>query len=147
MSQLSDYKTFLPKDGEELGQYQRIPYHMCFDVKFDGRRMVRLVAQVNKTVIPDEDAYSGVVSIDTVRQILALSEVNDYKVCAADIGNAFLNGTNKEKTMITADAEFGDELRGKSLIVQGGGMATSLLRQLSMKTFLPSIGRWDLCRH
>jgi hypothetical protein len=52
MSQLSDYKTFpLPRVGEDLGQYQLIPYHMCFDVKFDGRRKSRLVAQGNKAVI------------------------------------------------------------------------------------------------
>jgi hypothetical protein len=39
MSQLSDYKTFrLPHSGESLDAYQRIPYHMILDVKFDGRR-------------------------------------------------------------------------------------------------------------
>jgi hypothetical protein len=71
-------------------------------------------------VIPPEDVYSGVVGIETVRLILALSAMGDYKVYAADIGNAFLYGENKEKTMIIAGAEFGDELKGQSLIVQGG---------------------------
>ena len=40
-------------------------------------------------------------------------------VCAADIGNAFLYGDNKEKTMIKAGPEFGAH-EGKYLIVAGG---------------------------
>jgi hypothetical protein len=121
MSQLSDYKTFrLPKPGEDLSEFQRIPYHMVFDVKFDGRRKARLVAQGNKAIVPAEDVYSGVVGIETVRLVLALAAMDDYQVCAADIGNAFLYGKNKEKTMIIAGPEFGDELKGQTLIVEGG---------------------------
>jgi hypothetical protein len=52
--------------------------------------------------------------------IFALGAMDDYQVCAADIGNAFLYGKNKEKTMITAGPEFGPELHGKTLIVEGG---------------------------
>jgi hypothetical protein len=48
------------------------------------------------------DVYSGVVGIETVRLILALAAMGEHKVCAADIGNAFLYGKNKEKTMIIA---------------------------------------------
>jgi hypothetical protein len=116
MSQLSDYKTFrLPHSGD-----QRIPYHMILGVKFDGRRKARLVAQGNHAIVPAEDVYLGVVGIETVRMILALGAMDDYQVCAADIGNAFLYGKNKEKTMITAGPEFGPELHGKTLIVEGG---------------------------
>jgi Reverse transcriptase (RNA-dependent DNA polymerase) len=93
---------------------------MCFDVKFDGRRKSRLVAQGNKTIVPAEDVYSGAVGIDSVRLILALGAMDDYKVCAGDIGNAFLYGRNKERTMITAGPEFGESLRGTVFIVQGG---------------------------
>jgi hypothetical protein len=37
MGQLDDHKTFrLPGPDDDLSQYQEIPYHMVFDVKFDG---------------------------------------------------------------------------------------------------------------
>jgi hypothetical protein len=121
MGQLDDYETFrLPQPDEDLSQFQEIPYHMVFDVKFDGRRKARLVAGGNKTVVTSEEIYSGVVGIETVRTILALTAMNDdLKVVAADIGNAFLYGKNKEKTMIRAGPEFG-QLSGELLIVEGG---------------------------
>jgi Reverse transcriptase (RNA-dependent DNA polymerase) len=62
---------------------------MCFDVKFDGRRKARLVAQGNQAVVPAEDIYSGVVGKDSVRLILALGAMDNFQICAADIGNAF----------------------------------------------------------
>jgi hypothetical protein len=84
------------------------------------------------------DVYSGVVGIETVRLILALAAMGEHKVCAADIGNAFLYGKNKEKTMIFVGAEFGEELKGKFLIVQGGwyghkSAATTFHEHLSTK--------------
>jgi hypothetical protein len=39
MSQLADYNTFrLPTDRDNSDEYQTIPYHMVFDVKYDSRR-------------------------------------------------------------------------------------------------------------
>jgi hypothetical protein len=43
----------------------KIPYHIVFDCKFDGRRKGRLVAGVNHTVVTSEQVYSGVVGIET----------------------------------------------------------------------------------
>jgi hypothetical protein len=83
--------------------------------------------------------YSGVVGIESVRLILALAEMDDYQVCAADIGNAFFYGQNKEKTMIIAGPEFGESLQGKLLVVQGG-MGINLRRPRSMNTFRPNYG-------
>jgi hypothetical protein len=81
---------------------------MVFDCKFDGRRKGRLVAGGNHTVMTPEQVYSGVVGIETVSTILALSTMNpDLKVCAADIYNAFLYGKNIERTTIKAEPEFG----------------------------------------
>jgi Reverse transcriptase (RNA-dependent DNA polymerase) len=121
MDQLKEYKTFrLPTGKDNLSTYQQIPYHMVFDCKFDGRRKGRLVAGGNHTVVTSEQVYSGVVGIETVRTILALSAMDsDLEVVAADISNAFLYGKNIEKTMIKAGPEFG-ELQGQILIVEGG---------------------------
>jgi hypothetical protein len=44
MGQLDDYNTFrLPQPDDDLSQFQEIPYHMVFDVKFDGRRKARII--------------------------------------------------------------------------------------------------------
>jgi hypothetical protein len=43
---------------------------------------------------------------------------SDLQVVAADIGNSFLYGKNREQTMIKAGPEFGP-LQGKLLIVEG----------------------------
>jgi len=46
--------------------HQKIPCHIIFDVKFDGRRKARLVAGGHRTVDPGEDAYSGVVAPEAI---------------------------------------------------------------------------------
>ena len=86
-----------------------IPYHMVYDVKFDMRRKARLVAGGNWTVTPKEDIYSGVIKMDSVRLGFALAAMHNLDVCAADVGNAFLYGKTKEKVMIKASPEFGED--------------------------------------
>jgi hypothetical protein len=73
-------------------------------------------------VVTSKEVYSqsGVVGIETVRLILALSAMdNALQVMAADVSNAFLYGKNIERTMIKAAPEFGD-LQRQYLIVEGG---------------------------
>ena len=120
MNQLEDYQTFRhPRPGEDMSEYQYIPYHMVFDVKFDGRRKARLVANGNKTLATHDDVYSGVVSIETVRLLLTLGAQRKLLVQVGDIGNAFLYSDNKEKTVIKAGPEFGPHRNGRTLIVAG----------------------------
>ena len=63
LKQLTDYETFIVLDlGEDIPKgYQKIPYHIVFDVKYDLRHKARLVAGGNWTVNDKEDIYSGVV--------------------------------------------------------------------------------------
>ena len=115
---IKDHAVFrLPKPGESLEGYQRIPYHFVFDVKYDLRRKARLVAGGNMTDDPDEDIYSGVIGIEFVRLLFILASMNGLELWAADVGNAFLHGINKEKLYIIAGPEFGPELVGKKLII------------------------------
>jgi hypothetical protein len=53
LNQFTDYQTFIVLDsGEDIPTgYQKIPYHMVFDVKYDLRHNTRLVAGGNWTVI------------------------------------------------------------------------------------------------
>jgi len=119
LMQLSDYKTFRdPTVADDLQEYQFVPYHFVFDIKYDGRRKSRLVACGDRTITPPkEDTYSGVVSIETVRLMFLLAEKQNLRCCAADIGNAFLYGKSREKCYIRAGPEFGPALCGKRLIV------------------------------
>jgi hypothetical protein len=115
LKQLTDYQTFIVLDSEEdiPTGYQKIPYHMVFDVKYDLRHKARLVAGGNWTVNDKEDIYSGVFRMDTVRIGFFLGELYGLSCCACDNGNDFLYGKTKEKVYITSGPEFGANLQGK----------------------------------
>jgi hypothetical protein len=102
LKRLTDYQTFIVLDsGEDIPTgYQKIPYHIVFDVKYDLRHKARLVAGGNWTVNDKEDIYSGVVRMDTARIGFFLGELYGLSCCACDIGNAFLYGKAKEKVNI-----------------------------------------------
>ena len=132
LKQLNDYNTFRRlRPGEKISkEYQKIPYHIIFDVKFDLRRKARLVAGGNWTNPGKEDLYSGVVGMESVRLGFFLGEQNGLSCCAADVGNAFLYGKTKEKVYIIAGPEFGPELQGSVLIIYKSlyGLRTSAAR-------------------
>ena len=133
LKQLSDYQTFrVVPDGQPMPKgYCRIPYHIVFDVKFDGRLKSRLVANGARTPdVPKEDVFSAVVSMEAVQLGFIMARLNNLIVCAGDIGNAFLYGKTKERVFIIAGPEFGPELEGKRLIVYKSlyGLKTSAAR-------------------
>ena len=97
----------------------KIPYHIIFDVRFDLTRKARLVAGGHKhRDVPSYETYSSVVSRDSVRIILTIAALNDLKVLAADIGNAYLNAPNKEKVHVICGADlFGPEAAGRIAVI------------------------------
>jgi hypothetical protein len=132
LKQLTDHQTFIVLDSVEdipIG-YQKVPYHMVFDVKYDLRHKTRLVAGGNWTVNDKEDIYSGVVFMDTIRIRFFLGELYGLSCRACDIRNAFLYGKTKEKVYITASPKFGANLHGKNLILDKflNGLKTSAAR-------------------
>ena len=66
---------------------------------------------------PNEDIFSGVVSMETVRICFTLAKLNGLDVCAGDTGNAYLYGKTKEKVYVIAGPEFGEKLQGKRLLI------------------------------
>jgi hypothetical protein len=111
--------------GEDIPTgYQK--FLTIFDVKYDLRHKIRLVAGSNWTVNEKEDIYSGVVSMDIVRIGLSLGELYVLSCCACD-WNAFLYGKIKEKIYMTVGPEFGASLHGKNLIIDKSlyGLKTS----------------------
>ena len=107
--------------GEELPDgYTRIPYHIVFGVKFDGRRKARLVAGGHRTPsVSHEEVYSGVVGMDTIRMAFVLASLNELEVCTADISTAFLYGKTREKVYVISGKEFGEHA-GKRMVIEGG---------------------------
>ena len=118
LDQIKAYQTFkdLGKGAKIPHGHQRIYVHIVWDCKFDLRRKARMVASGNLTPPTTDNAYSGIVSLDGVRTVMFLAELNDLQLCAADIGNAYLESKTREKLAIIAGPEFG-ELEGHTLVV------------------------------
>ena len=154
MGQLGDFKTFkaLKRGAKAPKGYSPIPVKLVFDCKFDLRRKARLVAGGHRTKDPEENSFSGVVSLDNVRTAFFIAELNDLDIMAADVGNAYLHGYTKEKLYTVAGPEFG-ELEGRILIIIRSlyGLKTSMARwhealsdKLRVIGFLPSYADPDL---
>ena len=80
--------------------YQKIKVHLVFACKHDGHYKARLVAGGHLSPDPIDSIYSGVVSTRSLRLSIFLAQLNDMKVWAADIGNAYLEATSREKLYI-----------------------------------------------
>jgi Reverse transcriptase (RNA-dependent DNA polymerase) len=152
---LEEYSTFRVVDNDRPidTAYQKIPYQIIFDVKFDLHKKARLVAGGHKTETPKDDIYSGVVKFMSVRLCFTIAATNGLKICAPDAGNAFLCGVTKELVYITAGKEFGPKLVGKRLVIEGSlyGLKTSAARfhenlpaKLRELGYLPSMVDADL---
>ncbi len=129
ISSINEFETFKVLEDDEVLPvgYTKIPYHLIWDVKFDGRRKCRMVAGGHRTPsVAPEEVYSGVVSMETIRMAFVLASMNDLEVCAADISTAFLYGKTREKVYVVAGKEFGKHA-GKTMIIEKGlyGLKTS----------------------
>jgi len=116
MDQIKAYTTFtdLGKGTRIPKGHQKIDVQIVWDCKFDLKRKAWLVASVNLTPPSSDNAFSGVVSLEGVRTVMFLSELNGLQLCACDIGNSYLEAKTREKLCIIAGPEFG-ELEGRTL--------------------------------
>ena len=80
--------------------------HLVFDCKHNGWHKARLVAGGHLTPDPIDSIYSGVVSTRSFRLSVFLAKLNNMEIWGADIGNAYLEATTKEKLCIVAGPEF-----------------------------------------
>ena len=118
ISQLFEYDTFkdLGKGTPIPEGYQKIPCHMVYAVKHDGRHKARMVAGGHRTETPADSIYSGVVSLPGIRLVTFLAELNELELWGTDIGNAYLESYTKEKVCFIAGGEFG-ELAGHTFMI------------------------------
>ena len=140
------------KAGKELVGYQKISCHLIFDIKMDFSRKARFVAGGHMTDPPASMTYSSVVSRETVRVALLIAALNGLDVCAADIGNAYLNAPCKERIWIIAGPEFGEDA-GKPMIIEralyglkssGAAWRQMLSASIKKMNFISSKGDPDL---
>ena len=131
LGQIDDYKTFidLGKGGTPPEGSKKISVHLIFDIKHDGRHKARLVADGHRTDVPLLSVYSGVVSLRGLRMVTFLAELNELKLWATDIGNAYLEAYTLEKVHIIAGPEFGKR-QGHTLVISKAlyGLRSSGLR-------------------
>jgi Reverse transcriptase (RNA-dependent DNA polymerase) len=85
--------TDLPKGCKTIG------CRWVFDIKSDGRKKARFVAQGFSQVegIDFNELFSPVVRFESVRSILALSTLENYYCVGADVCNAYLYGKLDEE--------------------------------------------------
>jgi hypothetical protein len=97
--------------------FQLIPHNIIFEIKMDFTRKACLVAGGHKTTPPTQLTYSSVVSRESVRLGFLVAALNDVDIVAADVGNAYLNATTKEKVYIITGPEFGPLDQGKVAVI------------------------------
>ena len=127
LDQINDYQVFIDHVRAKYDRkskritnapqgYQKINVHLVFACKHDGCHKARLVAGGHLTPDPVDSIYSGVVSTRSLRLSIFLAKLNNIKVWGADIGNAYLEATTKEKLYIGAGTEF-EELQGYIVVI------------------------------
>ena len=115
---LHEYNTFkdLGKRTSPLTDFKKICVHFVYACKHDLRRRARLVAGGHLTPSVAHEAYSGVVSLQSLRIAIFLGELNGLKLGVGDVGSAYLEAVTNEKVYIIAGPEFGD-LAGHTLVI------------------------------
>jgi Reverse transcriptase (RNA-dependent DNA polymerase) len=87
--------------------FQEISCHIIFDVKMDLTRKARFVAGGHVTETPTSITYSSVISHNSVWIAFLITALNDLKIVACDVGNAYLNDPCHKKIWFVAGPEFG----------------------------------------
>lgn len=136
-------------------RYNYIPLLWTFAVKFDGRHRARCVAGGHRTPDLEEDLYSGVVDLETVRLALTVAAKDkDMKVYAADISHSYIQAETTERVYTRAGPEFG-ELEGRILIIthalyglksSGARFRIKLSRNIREMGFTPIQADYDFYR-
>ena len=128
LDQINEYHIFInhgtakydPKSKRVMNApqgYQKIKVHLPFACKHNGHHKARLVPGGYLTPDSIDIIYSsGVISTRSLRLSIFLAKFSNMEVWGADIGNAYLEATTKEKLCIEAGPEF-EELQGYICVI------------------------------
>lgn len=143
----------LDEGAPELRLSKCIPCHMIFDIKMDFTRKAYFVAGGHVTNPPSSITYSSVVARDSVHVAFLIAALNDLEILGADIGNAYLNATTKEKVHTICGPKFGAEFSGRFAIIcralyglksSGAAWRNTLAGILSDLSFVSSLANPDV---
>ena len=96
----------LEADEQPPVGYTEITCHVIFDVKMNLTRKARYVARGHLTDPPSSLTYASVVSRETGKIAFLIAALNDPKILAGYIQNAYLNVYTKEKIYFRAGKEW-----------------------------------------
>ena len=102
-------------DSPPVG-YTEITCHLIFDVKMDPTRKARYVVGGHLNDPPSSLTYASVVSHKTVRIAFLIAALNDLRILAGDIQNAYLNAHLKERIYFMACNEWKHN-KGRVIII------------------------------
>ena len=106
----------IAEGGKPPPGYQKIPYHMIFDIKMEDFRLTAiLVAVGHVTKLPDTITYEIVVLRETVCIALTVAALNDLKLKISDIQNTYINAPLADKILTVLGPEFCPDA-GKSAV-------------------------------
>ena len=75
-------------------------------MKADGKRKGQLVARGDMTLEPEELVYSSVATLQSLRIVAFLAELNGLVLMPGDIGNTYIESYTQEKVYFIAGPEF-----------------------------------------
>ena len=90
-------------------EYQYVKLKMIYEVKNDGRRKGRLVAEGQHVDPRGLSLYSSVVKTISVRLLDIIADRDGLEILCGDVGNAFVTANCLEKVYSRAGPEFGDK--------------------------------------
>jgi hypothetical protein len=112
------FKILLDRLSAPIG-YQKISYHMIFDIKMeDFRRKARLVAGGHRTKAPATITYACIVSRETVHIALLIAALNDLEVKIGNVLNAYITAPVTKKVWTALGPEFGSDAGKIAVIVR-----------------------------
>ena len=89
--------------------WHQVTGHLVWDVKMDFTQKAHWVLDGHKTHDLVGSTYAGVVSRESISIALTSAALNNLRVCAADIRNAYLQAPSSQKDFIICGPEFGLE--------------------------------------
>ena len=108
LQQLFEYEFAHDKGfGDKmLAGYTKIKCRMICAVKHDGRHKARFMAGGDLTKEPEESVYSSVTSLQSLRIVILVAELNGLELAQAHVGSAYLEALTGEKIYFIAGVEF-----------------------------------------
>ena len=99
--QLYEYENFkdLGKDSSAPVRYNKIQFHIVYDVKHDRLHKVILGSDVHLTDILVEIVYSGFFFLCDIQLLVFLYQLNKMEIWDTYIGNAYIEAYTLEKNL------------------------------------------------